>query len=222
MAYAVPNVPGVPPLLGGLIAVALPPLVTADAIGVATFGLGPRWGIFKDGAPVVYSDNVVSMDARKESVIADFPIEGGGFESYDKVRRPFDVRFRLSTGGSVAARSAMIQSVKAIADDFELYMFVAPDDVWENVNVQHFDYHRAAEHGNGLFFVDVWGWQIQLNTSSSLANTQSPASADPTVSAPAANEPSIAAHASAMSQAAASQAAAAPYVQNEGTALAGI
>src|SRR5690349_2276477 len=144
MAYAVPQVPGVPQLMGGFLPVPTPALVFADAINIAVSALGPQWGIFLGGLPVVSSDNVVSMDARQEWVEADFPIEGGRFESYDKVLRPFDVRFRFSTGGSVAARSAMIQSVKAIAGDYNLYMFLAPDDVWENVNVSHFDYHRAA------------------------------------------------------------------------------
>lgn len=183
MAYAVPQVPGVPQLFGGFIPVPIPPVIFADAINIVSAALGPQWGIFLGGAPVVVSDNVISMDARQEWVIADFPLEGGKFESYDKVLRPFDVRFRFSTGGSVAARSAMIQSIKAIAPDFNLYMFVAPDDVWENVNVSHFDYHRTAAQGNGLFSVDVWGWQIQLNTGNGL-NGASPASSDPSVGSP--------------------------------------
>lgn len=187
MAYDVPQVPGVPQLLGGFLPVAIPAFISADAISIVGSFLGPQWGIFLGGVPVVTSDNVLSMDARQEWVIADFPLEGGKFESYDKVLRPFDVRFRFSTGGSIAARSAMIQSIKAIAADFNLYMFVAPDDVWENVNVSHFDYHRAAAQGNGLFAVDVWGWQIQLNTNSgglSSSQTGSPASADPSVGSP--------------------------------------
>jgi hypothetical protein len=189
VAYAVPNVAGVPPLLGGLIPVPLPAIITSDLLNFVPSSLGPQWGIFLGGAPVVVSDNVVSMDARQEWVEADFPLEGGSFESYDKVLRPFDVRFRFSTGGSVAARNAMIQSIKSIAADFNLYLFLAPDDTWENVNVQHFDYHRAAAQGNGLFSVDVWGWQIQLNASSGLSNTSSPASSDPSVAAPAGTTP---------------------------------
>jgi hypothetical protein len=190
MAYAVPQVAGVPPLLGGFIPVPIPAVITSDAISLISSALGPAWGIFLNGVSIVDSDNVISMDARQEWVIADFPIEGGGFESYDKVLRPFDVRFRFSTGGSVAARSAMIQSIKAIAGDYNLYMFVAPDDVWENVNVSHFDYHRAAAQGNGLFSVDVWGWQIQLNTGGGLGNPSDPASANPSVSSAQPGTPS--------------------------------
>lgn len=180
MAYALPNVAGIPPLLGGLLPVALPPLVTSDQIGFLPSFAGPQWGIFLGGAPVVPADNVVSMDARQEWVIADYPIEQGAFESYDKVKRPFDVRFRLSTGGSVAARAAMIAAIKAIAGDFNLYMFVSPEDTWENVNVSHFDYNRRAE-SVGLFSVDVWGWQIQVNQTSGLSNTAQPDGADPSV-----------------------------------------
>jgi hypothetical protein len=184
VAYAVPDVAGVPALLGGFLPLPLPPQLFADVIGLVGQGLAPQWGIFLGGSPVVVSDNVISMDCRQDWVIADFPLEGGKFETYDKVQRPFDVRFRFSAGGSAANRSAMIQSIKQAAASFDLYMFVAPDDTWENVNISHIDWHRTAQQGLGLVVADVWGWQVQLNTSSQLSNVEQAASADPSVRVP--------------------------------------
>jgi hypothetical protein len=181
MAYNVPNVAGVPQLLGGLVSYATGALSNAlsDIAGLP-ISAGPQWGIFLNGQPVVVADVIMSIEFRGESVIADFPIEGGGFRSYDKVKRPWDVRFRFAAGGSQANKQALINSVEAIADDYKLYTFVSPEHVLQNINIAHRDYHRTATSGAGLLQEDVWGWQIQIDTSSGVSSTQAsnPASAD--------------------------------------------
>jgi hypothetical protein len=205
MGYNVQQTPGVPPLLGGFNPIASASLVTSDAANFMQASPGSKWGIFLNGATVIDADNVVSMDARQDAVLADFPLEGGTFESYDKVQRPFDVRFRVSVGAA-SKKSSVISTVKSIIKDYKLYMFVSPDDVFENVNCQHWDYHREAA-SVGLLVIDIWGWQIQVNTTSSTSNnTQSPAAADPSNggsvnsvddSSPS-TDPSIKAHAAQM------------------------
>ena len=166
MAYTVPNVAGVPALYGGLSSVASVPAISSLADTLLPNSLAPMWGIFLDGFPVVVADSVISMDARQEAVIADFPLEGGTFESYDKVDRPFDVRFRFSAGGNDANRASLFASVKALfADKQNQYMFIAPEDVFENVTVSHYDYHRTSVNGLGLVTIDVWGWQLLVGNS---------------------------------------------------------
>ena len=192
MAYAVPNVPGVPQILGGFAPSAALSILPSNFLGLGSttlsflpISVGQQWGIFLGGAPVVVAESVISIDYKQDWVIADFPIEGGKFESYDKVWRPFDVRFRFSAGGNESARQALLDSVAAIAGDLNLYDFVSPEAIYENVSVAHYDYHRTATNGVGLLVVDVWGWQIMLTTSSALTNTASPASADPSAVGPA-------------------------------------
>ena len=140
-------------------------LLTADTyVGSAN---SPQWGIFQNGIPVVTADNVVSQEFKSEFILADFPVEGGSFESYDKVYIPYDVRFRFSAGGSQANRTALLQSIAAIAGNLQLYDAVSPDD-----------YRRTSEHGVGLIIVDVWLSEVRPAGGNS-TDTASPTSAPP-------------------------------------------
>ena len=165
MSFAVQQAPGVPALYGGFSPVSLlTPLV--DISAQLPQSLSAQWGIFLNGAPVVTADTVISMDARQEAVVADYPLEGGSFESYDKVIRPFDVRFRFVAGGNDQNRSALFSSVKALfADKTNFYLFISPEDVFEQVTVSHYDYHRTSTNGVGVPAVDVWGWQLLVGNS---------------------------------------------------------
>jgi hypothetical protein len=173
MAFAVPAVQGVPALYGGFSPVSLlSPLI--DISASLPTSLAPQWGIFLGGAAVVTADSVISMDARAEAVVSDYPLEGGTFESYDKVDRPFDVRFRFASGGNDTNRAALFASIKALLyDKSNQYMFIAPEDVFENVTISHFDYHRTNINGVGLPAVDVWGWQLLNNVNQTSGGTQS-------------------------------------------------
>lgn len=174
MAFAVPNVPGVPALFGGFSPVSLlNPLL--DISASLPTSLAPQWGIFLGGAPVVVADTVTSMDARQEAVIADYQIEGGSFESYEKVIRPFDVRFRFVAGGNDASRSALFSSIRTLfLDKTSFYLFASPEDIFDQVTISHYDYHRTAVNGVGVPAVDVWGWQLLVgNSSSGTGGTQS-------------------------------------------------
>lgn len=166
MATSVPQVAGVPALLGGFGPVAAIGSLIDIASSLPT-SLAPMWGIFLNGEAVVTADSVISMDARAEAVISDYPLEGGTFESYDKVDRPFDVRFRFASGGNDANRAALFASIKALmADKQNQYMFIAPEDIFDGVTISHFDYHRTSINGVGLPAIDVWGWQLLVGFSS--------------------------------------------------------
>src|SRR5689334_14305778 len=119
-----PNFPGIPPLINILFPPA-PTLLTAD--GVDTGQFSKRWGVFKNGQPVVSFDSFIGIDYRQGWTIADFPLEQGAFESYDKVALPFDVRVKFAAGGTLQNREQCLQSVQAIAKTLELYDVVTPE-----------------------------------------------------------------------------------------------
>lgn len=172
----VPNVPGVPPLLRapGISAAALI-LLTSDLIAGSFTILGqPRWGIFRGGVPVIVADNVVSFDFKRDWSIADYPIEEGGFETYDKVQLPYDVRIRFSTGGSESDRQAFLNSIAAVADTIDLYDVVTPEAIYQSVNISHYDFHRTSTNGVGLIVVDIWMTEVRITATAAFANTQQP------------------------------------------------
>jgi hypothetical protein len=156
-----------------------PVLMTADTYFPPSSPFIEQWGIFQAGIPIITADSVISMEYKQEWIISDYPLEGGRFESYDKVFVPFDVRFRFSMGGSEARRAALLDSVAAIAGDLNFYSAVSPERAYPSVNVAHYDYRRTSINGLGLLIVDVWLNEIRVaGQSGGLANTATPFAKD--------------------------------------------
>ena len=174
---AVPNLPGVPALLSGTVNQVIT-MMTQDAVDYFSGDFGPQWGIFSGGGAIVTADTVASMEYKQDWVIADFPIEQGSFESYDKVATPFDARVRFVAGGTEAARAALLSSIASIAGDTNLYDVVTPEAVYSPANIRHYDYRRASNSGLGLLIVDVWLEEIRQAGSSGTQTTSAPSGAD--------------------------------------------
>lgn len=176
----VPNVPGVPPLSSYSANAAVTVLV-ADLVSTLLGALAPQWGIFLDGSPVVIADSVISVGYKQGWRIADYPIEGGGFVSYDKVDTPYDARVRFSTGGSVADRQDLLDSVAAIASTTQVFDVVTPEVIYASACVLDYDYDRTATEGVGLLHVDVHLQEVRLSATAAFSNTntQAPSGASP-------------------------------------------
>jgi hypothetical protein len=174
----VPNVLGVPPLSsyapGGI-----PTLLVADAIQFVLSLFAPQWGIFLSGSPVILADNVVDFSYKQEWTVSDYPVEQGGFLSYDKVAVPYDARVRFSAGGSAADRQAFLNSIEAVADTLELFDVVTPERVYNSANIFHYDYRRASRNGVGLIIVDIWLVEIRTTATAAFSNTNQPSGASP-------------------------------------------
>lgn len=171
----VPNVPGVPPLLRDPnVASASLTLLVTDLVRFLVSGGAPQWGVFKDGAPVVLCESVLSVDYRQDWRLATFPIEEGGFETYDKVSMPFDVRVRFAAGGSPQARQDLIDTAKAIAGDLLSYDVATPEEIFQGMNVMHVDYSRRAERGVGLVTLDMWLNEIRTTAAAQFTTTKAP------------------------------------------------
>lgn len=168
----VPFAPGVPPLprLPGAIG-AVVNLILSDALSLLA-GLGEaQWGLFLDGIPVIFAESVVSFEFKQGAQVANFPIEGGKFEAYDKVQRPFDVRLRFATGDTLAARQDLLDSAREAVESLDLMDAVTPEAIYENVNPTHFDYRRTAQNGVGLIVVDIFCEQIRTTASSTFTSS---------------------------------------------------
>lgn len=176
----VPDAPGVPPLLRNpQDPPASPPeLINADDPSIPVSVAQQQWGIFKDGVSVVEADSVVAMEYSQDWSVSNFPVEKGGFDTYNKVNTPFDVRLRFAQGGSEQERNALIQSIMNISGNLELYDFATPEVIYSNVNVQHYNYQRTNTNGVGLIQIDVWGLEIRQTGEASFTQTQAPSGAN--------------------------------------------
>ncbi len=149
-------------------------LVLIDTLIGYGAGQPPQWGIFRGALPVVVADTVTSFGYKQDWAVADYPVERGGFESYDKVNTPFRIHIQFVSGGSLANREALLASIAAIGDTLTLYDVLTPEAVYVGVNVEHYDYRRAANNGLGLMIVDVGLLEIREEGVTDFKNTKSP------------------------------------------------
>lgn len=183
MALMFPNVPqfpGVPPLgrLFNAVGPALQ-LLNGDVLGIVRNLISPQWGIFDQGGNlVVFADSVVRFDYKQMWTIADYPIEGGSFESYDKVIHPQEIRLRLTRGGSNADRVDFLASLRNIVGDTNLYNIVTPEFQYINFNISDWEFHRTATNGLGLLMVDLLCVEVRVGVSSNFSNTKTAGAAN--------------------------------------------
>jgi hypothetical protein len=163
--------------------------MTADDVSSGAVD-GPQWGIFNsDGKAIVTADNVVAFEYKQDWAIADFPLERGAFESYDKVWQPFDARIMFSSGGTVENRQKLLASIDAIAGDLNLYDIITPEKHFVSVNVAHYDImKRSSNDGAGLVKVNIWLKQINETAAAAFAQPPATSASSSTVSnSPASN-----------------------------------
>lgn len=177
----VPDVPGVPPLLRDPLISALnlelPSL--SNLVQLAVGLIGPQWGLFYFGLPVVIADTVLDLTFKKDWSVADFTIEAGGFESYDKVENAFNSTIRFSSGGDAFKRQLLLDSIAAIAGNTLKYALVMPEAIYPSVTIEDYTFHRAAAQGLGLMIIDVRVKEVRVGTATAFTNTKAPSGADP-------------------------------------------
>lgn len=168
-------IPGVPSLA---IPLDLTPvrLLTGDTVG--NWGgsrLTPQWGLYSFGAPVIVADTVTAFGFRREWNISNYPIERGGFESFNRVDLPYAGRLQY-VAGTMAIRQALLASLEAATADGNLtkYDVVSPEIIYPSVNIQSYDYDRKAASGVGLLMIEVTVVQVREQNSGG-TSSKSPA-----------------------------------------------
>lgn len=164
----VPVAPGVPPVLRRGVqeaGAALPAALTKDAPGLDT-NSAARWGIFSNkGALALKPDSITAMEYRREFRVADYPIEQGGFESYNKVATPYDIRVTMTKGGKLSERKDFLDQIDAIVATLDLFTIVTPERSYPNVNIVRADYRRNATQGATLLTVELQAIEIRTSAS---------------------------------------------------------
>lgn len=152
--------------------------LSSDSITVTATAAG-QWGIYTvAGALALDPDTIEAVGYDAESRLADYPIEEGGFETYDKVALPFQNRVVMTKGGTLNQRRAFVKAVEEMRGDLELYNVVTPEWTYLNVNVARVSLDRAREQGGGLVRVELQLQEIRQNATASFSQTRDPASAD--------------------------------------------
>lgn len=169
-----PNFPDVPLMAG------VPPVnrhepfhqapvdkLTKDADGISKGkGATVAWGIFgQKGGLAIKPDSIAAFEFQQEYRVAEYPLEEGGFESYNKVTLPFDARVIMTKGGSLAERKAFLETVDAVVASLDLYTIVTPERSYGNANLTRMGFRREAESGVSLLTVELHAVEIRTQAS---------------------------------------------------------
>lgn len=171
----VPNVPGVPTLASYLPSSLT--LLVADAFDLLLGSNQGGWEILLNGAPAFDFESVAGLTYHKEWVIADYPIEDGSFLSYDKVEMPYICTLRITSGGTLQERQALIAAIEEAGSSLNLYDIVTPEKVYSNANPGKISYNRTAVSGVGMMIVEVPFHEVRQSQPAAFSQTQQPGQA---------------------------------------------
>ena len=157
----VPPLPGVPNLRRSLIGIGTRTGLLTAVRGLDRFGLldkfmGPQWGVFGTGGGAVLTpDTIASFEYKGDEDIANHPVEKGGFASYNKVAKPYEIAVVMTCSGQgQQSRDDFLANVDAMKTGLDLYDVVTPDGVYPNCNLVHYDYKRSSAGGVSMITVN--------------------------------------------------------------------
>lgn len=171
----VPDSPGVPPVPRAQGA-SLPPIIRS-VLSVAqgalwrAFQVNNRWGIFDSstgraladprlfgGAFASIGGPEISTNAlvfSKEMRVSDFPVERGGFASYNKVETPANPIVTLCMSGTEGDRSAFLAALDTAVKSTALYDVVTPEGTYRKYSLERYSLERRSNKGATLLAVDI-------------------------------------------------------------------
>lgn len=152
---AIPFLPGIPPLRETLKRTVL----STGLVLLRDYFVSPAnqvWGIFtNEGKQVLFPDSFLAIDKRENWRVSDYPIEGGGFSSYNKVATPYGSVITLAKGGSQDERNEFRKTLTQLCASLDLFKIITPDDIFLNANIEAVGYARRADQGANVIIVDI-------------------------------------------------------------------
>ena len=198
MIMGFPNFPGVPALsqtsLNSL------SKISAAIGGASLFSsfssnkVNPTWGIYigRGNTPVSF-DSFLSIDFKNEMDVANYPIEQGGFNSYNKVKVPYECVVKATAGSGYADagrdvewRSSFLTLVDLILVSTIMCTIVTPEATYTNANLESYNYKRELRNGASILLVEMHFVEIMPAATTVVTNTPTTVAPDPTATVPSA------------------------------------
>lgn len=162
----VPNVPGVPNIPRD-------PLGAITSIGAIVGNINARaqigepveavYGIFdEDGNAVIVPDTIQAFAFQSDYSLSNFPIEQGGFNTYNKVQNPFQNRVLVVKGGNDSDRAEFLATVEGVLASTQLYSIVTPETTYVGVNMVGMSLSRTNRDGANMLIIDLQFIEVRL------------------------------------------------------------
>jgi len=199
MTMGFPNFPGVPALSQS----SLNSLNTASAaLGAAslistlfTKSINPVWAITigSGNTPLIF-DNFISIDFKNDMNVATYPIEQGGFNSYNKVNNPYYAVVKISVGSGYSAnegldvdsRNSILSILNSLLKSTVLCTIITPERSYSNANLEAYNFRRELRNGAGIIIAELHFVEILSAATTVVTNTPTTVTPDPTATVPSA------------------------------------
>ena len=123
------------------------------------------------GSGPILSTN--SFEFKRETRVSDFPVEDGGFASYNKVVLPGEPTVRYCFSGGVNDRGTFLAALDNACQSTQLYSVKTPEVTYFNYNITDYSIIRRADSGANMLIVELHLREIR-QVSVSFSTTQSP------------------------------------------------
>jgi hypothetical protein len=131
----------------------LPPekSVSADLLNI--------WAIkYKDGGEPFDVDSIINLHYDHANKVSSFPIEKGGFVSYNKVNEPRTVKLKLTVGGGDRVLIFMADVERELTST-NLYTIITPEREYKRMTLEKVAYPRDAKSADqvviDLTFIEI-------------------------------------------------------------------
>ena len=163
---SVPQLPGVPSLPRALNQNAAIVGITArvsSVLAIASALTKPIWGVYNSShMRVLEPDSIVEVKYAPDTKVMAFPVQEGAFASYNKVNMPNEVSVRMTLAGSVALRTAFINSVEQMIRSLNLYSVITPERTFIRLNPVSYTWDRKTPKESR--FLDITLHFIEIRT----------------------------------------------------------
>ena len=108
------------------------------------------------GAIILKPDTYADFNIRAESVIPNYPIEQGGFSSYNQVEKPYGITLTaIVAGKGESSRQQFINQIQILKESLNLVTIVTPDSLYDNAKLVSYSYSNKSNQGLTLLIVEM-------------------------------------------------------------------
>ena len=120
-----------------------------------------NWSLTSNGQSLVEFTSLIDADFRLNGRVSTEPVESGGFAAYNKVQSPNDIYATLGVQGTAAELQDVLDTLVRLKQGLATFSFVTPEQEYQNLTLEGFDYKRSRENGIGVLFVSLHMLEIK-------------------------------------------------------------
>lgn len=176
MFGSLPSLPRLPTQVPGLSQAPTAVLNALSRIAEALPGLNPATPIYAiinadTGIPLTIPDSWGEIVVRwADYQTTEYPVEGGGFITANKVRKPMGVDMVLIKTGSDATRFAWLEAIRQQLESNKLarYHIITPNGVFQSLTLTAGAFQTRQDRGQNMLYLEIKAVEVPQIRESSL------------------------------------------------------